>query len=190
MKSLELESRAVQYARKKTIEVDLDDSLGDGTDGNVWNTNRNSAIKVLQLEKNYLRERRCYQRLREAGVERIEGLAVPKLVDFDDELLVVEMEIVQPPYLLDFGKAYVDELPPFTTEELLVYESSLTQYFPSRDLPKVKKVCRYLRQLGIIYLDAKPNNIRIRSDEDERAVTDDEWNQEPPIDYPNEQMEE
>jgi hypothetical protein len=101
----ELEAIATQYATLKGIKVDLQQPLGAGTDGSVWPTNRKSAVKVLELEKNYLQERRCYQRLLEQNVERIDGLAVPKLIDFDDSLLVVEMEFVYPPYLLDFGKA-------------------------------------------------------------------------------------
>ena len=110
MRSPELEAIADQYAEAKVIEVFVTLPLGYGTDGNVYPTNRNSAVKALKLEKTYLCERNCYQRLAERGVERIEGLSVPRLIDFDDGLLVVEIEIVQPPYVLDFGKAYLDGL--------------------------------------------------------------------------------
>ena len=189
MKSRDLESRAVQYAAAKSIKVFLRKPLGEGTDGNVWPTNRNSAIKVLKLEKNYLSEKLCYQRLIERGVERIDGLAVPKLIDFDDSLLVVEMEIVQPPYLLDFGKAYIDRPSPFTQEELASYEAALAGHFRVSDLARVKKVCRILRSYGIEYLDANQNKIRLRTDAEEKANPDDEWDQEPPLDYPPAEFE-
>jgi hypothetical protein len=185
MKLPELERRAKIYAARKSIEVDFDEPVGDGTDGNVWFTNRNSAIKVLNAEDNYLRERNCYQRLIKHGVEKIDGLAVPRLVDFDDELFVVEMEVVEPPYLLDFGKAYLDDSSPFPQEELAAYFASLGNFFRVADLPRVRRVCGILRRYGIEYLDAKPQNIRLRSDQDERMTPDDDWDKdvpEPPVD--------
>lgn len=183
MLSPELEARAKQYATLKGIQVDLDRSLGFGTDGSVWPTNRKSAIKALELEKNYLQELRCYQRLMDHKVERIDCLVVPRLIDFDDSLLVIEMEIVHPPYLLDFGKAYLDESSPFTNEELSRFLTELAAHFRTDDLPRIKKIIRLLRNYGIEYLDAKPKNIRLRSDEDERLLQEDDWEKEPPTEY-------
>jgi hypothetical protein len=190
MKSPKLEANAAQYAATRGIKVFLGRPLGDGTDGNVYPTNRNSALKALELEKTYLSERNCYQRLMEHGVERIEGLAVPRLIDFDDALQVVEIEIVQPPYLLDFGKAYLDQSSPFTQEQLASYEASLASHFRIDDVPLVKKVCRILRSYGIEYLDAKPKNIRLRNEEDERKLPDDDWDKEPPTDYSGYELDE
>ena len=64
-------------------------------------------------------ELRCYKRLAEKKVSYIDGLAVPGLMDHDTELLAIEMEVVHPPYLLDFGKAYIDEPSPYSPEELV-----------------------------------------------------------------------
>ena len=178
-----MEARARQFAAARSIKVHIDKPLGDGTDGNVWPTNRNSAVKVLRDQKNYLPELLCYQRLAELGVEKIDGLAVPRLVGSDDKLLVVEMEIVEPPYLLDFGKAYIDQPSPFTQEELAAYNASLAQYFRKEDIPRVRKICRILAGYGIEYLDARPDNIRLRSDKEEKAMPpDDGWDKEPLID--------
>jgi len=185
----EIEAIALRYATSRGIQVDLQNPLGAGTDGSVWPTNRKSAIKVLELEKNYLQELRCYQRLLEHNVERIDGLAVPKLIDFDDSLLVIEMEIVYPPYLLDFGKAYLDQLSPFTKVELSSFLTELAAHFRTDDLPRIKKILRLLRNYGIEYLDAKPKNIRLRSDEDERLIQDDDWDKEPPTDYAEDDVE-
>jgi len=189
MKSPELETRATQYATLKGIQVDLDHPLGAGTDGSVWPTSRKSAIKVLELEKNYVQELRCYQRLLEHKVVRLDGLAVPKLIDFDDSLLVIEINIVEPPYLLDFGKAYLDESSPYSQEELSRYLTELAAHFSQADLPRIKKILRLLRTYGIEYLDAKAKNIRLRSDEDERLIQDDDWDKEPPTDYFEEEVE-
>lgn len=185
----ELEALATQYATLKGIKVDLQRPLGAGTDGSVWPTNRESAIKVLELEKNYLQELRCYQRLFERKVFRLDGLAIPRLIDFDDSLLVIEMSMVEPPYLLDFGKAYLDESSPFTKAELSSFLTELAAHFRTDDLPRIKKIIRLLRVYGIEYLDAKPKNIRLRSDEEERMLPEDDWEKEPPTEYSEDDYE-
>ena len=185
----ELAAIARQYAALRGIQVDLQNPLGAGTDGSVWPTNRKSAIKALELEKNYRQELRCYQRLFELKIFRLEGLALPRLLDYDDSLLVIEMTIVEPPYLLDFGKAYLDESSPYSNEELSRYLTELAAHFSQADLPRIKKILRLLRNYGIEYLDAKAKNIRLRSDEDERLIQDDDWDKEPPTDYSDDDFE-
>ncbi len=98
------------------ISLWLEHKLGFGSDGIVWRSTRPSAVKVLENERNYRNEITCYQRLNEAGVYEIAGLAVPLLIDHDDNLMVVEMEIVQPPFLLDFGKVYLDNPPEYLSD--------------------------------------------------------------------------
>lgn len=93
------------------------------------------------------------------------------------------MEFVYPPYLLDFGKAYLDESSPFTKAELSSFLTELAAHFRTDDLPRIKKIIRLLRNYGIEYLDAKPKNIRLRSDEEERMLPEDDWEKEPPTDY-------
>ena len=178
--------QAKLYAAKKSIGIDFAEPLGRGIDGTVFATDRQTAVKVLKNAENFSRELRAYLRLHERGVQFIDGLSVPAILDFDEELLVVEMEIVQPPYLLDFGKAYTDESTPFDEEQLAAYQTSLRDFFRKDDLPRVRKIYRTLAGLGIIYLDAKPQNIRLRSDADERALPDDDWLAEPTYDDPEE----
>jgi hypothetical protein len=181
----ELKKRAELFATRREVTVDLEDPIGFGTDGHVWSTDRNSAIKVLESRDCYLRERDAYRRLTEQGVTSVDGLVIPQLLSFDDELLIIEMEIVRPPYLLDFGKAYLDGEHPYSADQLQAYYGSLGRHFRSDDLPRVMKICRILRGYGIEYLDAKPKNIRLRSDEDEAALPDDDWERdvpEPPVD--------
>jgi len=63
-----LTENAKQYAKLSDLLLDLETPLGRGTDGHVWKSNRNTAIKAFERERNYLQERRCYQRLKEHQV--------------------------------------------------------------------------------------------------------------------------
>lgn len=93
--------------------------LGSGTDGLVWQTKSDTAIKAAYYERQYRTELACYRRLKARNVDRICGLAVPRLVGWDDNLFIVEMTIVAKPWLLDFGKAYVDQQPDYPEDALL-----------------------------------------------------------------------
>jgi hypothetical protein len=157
----ELINRATLYADRREVTIDWDDRLGNGQDGAVWKTDKNSAVKAFYHESNYRTELRCYQRLRDHRIEDICGLEVPVLVDHDDELRVIEMDIVEPPYILDFGKAYIDEPPPYSATELATWQREWIRYFPRQDLPKIRLVLAKLRGIGIDYVDPKPSNIRL-----------------------------
>jgi hypothetical protein len=83
----ELEKRARQYVQSKDLVVNFEEYLGFGEDGWVWETSRNSAIKVFGGIKQFKVELGCYKRLKEKSVSSIDGMQVPRLVDFDEELL-------------------------------------------------------------------------------------------------------
>lgn len=157
-----METKVRGYAAARGLDVDFAQPLGFGQDGRVWKTLQKTAVKAVERLRNYIAERDCYQRLLEADVSIIDGLNVPRLVDFDDELQIVEMEIVKPPYLLDFGKAHLDVRPDFSAETMADWEDQLADLFDD-DVPRVKSVLRKLTQFGIYYYDAKPANIRLRA---------------------------
>ena len=48
----------------------------------------------------------------------IHGFAVPRLIDFDNELLAIEMDVIQPPRILDFGKVTLDRAPDFSEQTM------------------------------------------------------------------------
>lgn len=79
--------------------------LGYGSDGSVWTSSRHTAIKALYHQKNFDHELEYYLRLKRANVQRIGLFDVPILEDYDTRLMVLEMSIVQPPYLLDSAKS-------------------------------------------------------------------------------------
>ena len=108
----------------------------------------------------YNREKGCYQRLLKHDVNEINGLAVPEFIDFDDELQIIEIGMVKPPYLLDIGKAFLDKPPDYTAESLDDWEEELVELF-GEDVSQVKLVIWQLQKYGIYYRDAKPANIRL-----------------------------
>jgi hypothetical protein len=129
MNELSAQERALQYSKARNITLNFDRPLGSGIDGRVWPSDRDTAAKVFERQHNYLLECECYQRLRAAHVSKLRDFAVPKLVDFDDELLVVEMTIVSPPFLLDFGKVHFDRRPEFSAETLAEWRESMRELF-------------------------------------------------------------
>jgi hypothetical protein len=133
--------------------------LGHGIDGNVWQTNRQSAVKAFAREDTYRRERDCYRRLFENDVDILAGFDVPLLKDYSNALLVVEMSLVSPPCILDFGKAYVDSRPDYSAEALAEAEEGERELFTEEQWKQVRLVRAALLRYGIHYFDARPSNV-------------------------------
>ncbi len=74
---------------------------------------------------------------------------------------IVEVGIVSPPYLLDFGKAYVDCVAPYTAEQLEENLDICRELFEPADWGDVEAALTDLAMIGITYLDIKPANIRV-----------------------------
>src|SRR4051812_48096658 len=83
--------------------------LGSGAEGFVFPTPSATAIKVFTYREKFDRELAAYQRLREHDVFDVLGFAVPRLTRGDSDLLVIEMTLVKPPFLLDFAQSTLDE---------------------------------------------------------------------------------
>jgi hypothetical protein len=154
------EERVAQYLSKCGLYVKLERFLGDGTDGSVWESSRKTAIKVLRYENGYYNERDSYLRLAEWGVtEKINGFWVPKMLAYDDDLLVVEMDMMQhPPYIIDFAKVKIDRSPDFSTETLREHHRQCRQWFGGH-WPEVQSLLAALESYQIYYLDPRPGNI-------------------------------
>lgn len=141
--------------------------LGYGSDGSVWHSSRKTAVKALYNQKNYDNELECYIRLKAAGVRQIGLFDVPFLEDYDANLRVIEISIVQPPYLLDFGKVYLDHPPTHLYDEQMMANAleEWQERFGDR-WSKVRHAIRMLEKLGIYYFDPRPGNVCF-GDEDE-----------------------
>ncbi len=83
----------------------------------------------------------------------------------DDGLLVLEMRLVTPPFLLDFGKAHLDQCTDFPPEVMEDWEVEGRDMFGNR-WDDVEQIIAELKRFGIYYYDAKPGNINF-GDSDE-----------------------
>lgn len=156
----ELGVRARQYLTLVGTSVKLSQFLGSGTDGAVWATNKDTAIKVFHRSGGYFNERDTYQRLADFGVtESIDGFWIPKMHYYDDRLMVVEMDIMhQPPFIIDFAKVRLNSDPDFSEETLADNERQGRDLFEDR-WPAVASLLSALESYLIYYLDPKPQNI-------------------------------
>ncbi len=112
--------RVRQYLTLYGHSEKIKEFLGEGTDGAVWASERGTAIKVYHHERGYFNERDAYERLAHLGVaDQLDGFWIPTMRGFDDELMIVEMDIMQQrPYIIDFAKVKIDRPPEFSEEVL------------------------------------------------------------------------
>ena len=73
--------------------------------------------------------------------------------------MAIEMTIVSPPCILDFGKAYVDSPPDYSPEALSEAEAAERELFTDDQWKQVRLVRAALLGYGIHYFDARPSNI-------------------------------
>ena len=134
--------------------------MGGGTDGHVWKTDKATAIKVFHRELGYLNERDTYARLQEYGItKQIDGFWIPKMVGFDDNLMIVEMDVMhEPPYVIDFAKVKLDRPPEFSEDVLEEWER-LGKFRFEHHWSEVKSLMHALESFQVYYLDPQRGNI-------------------------------
>ena len=160
MDRAKLLASALAYAESRGITLRTEAKLGHGSDGDVWESSRYSAVKAIERLQTYDHEVECYRRLRDAGVRHLGGFDIPELEDHDDRLRIVEISIVQPPFLLDFGKVYLDREPPYWDDPQMradAYEEWRDRF--EHRWPGVAAVLEMLKKYGIHYVDPRPGNI-------------------------------
>lgn len=162
MMNPDLHARAQQYAELSKIALDWDRPLGHGTDGAVWKSTLDTAVKVLERERGYYNERDAYLRLREFGLtEQIDGFWVPQMIDCSDKLWTIEMDLItKSPYILDFAKVRIDRPPDFSEETLAYYDKQNQELF-QHHWPDVRRLLASLESIGIYYLDPQLDNIKL-----------------------------
>jgi len=151
-------SRAEQYAQRKNIQ--LADQLGFGNQGTVYSTDVDSAIKVHERESFYQRERDVYFRLYQHRISEVCGCAVPTLIDYDNNLLILEMTVVSRPFVLDFASAYLDSRPDYSPEVMQDWQQEKQELFEDH-WPDVQLILTQLERIRIYLYDVHPGNIRI-----------------------------
>ncbi len=153
--------RVRQYADRKGMV--LGEGLGAGIHGSVFvaeyqSRGGRSALKGHERQPAYVRERDIYLRLRELEITEIRGCNVPGLIDFDDELWVIEMTVVGRPFVLDFAGANLDQEPDFSDEVLAEWRAEKQEEFGPR-WPEVQAIIRTLEGYGVFLLDVNPGNV-------------------------------
>ena len=146
------------YAELQGLQ--LAERLGYGVDGVVFSTNRRTAVKGFRHEPLYQRERDVYRRLESLGVEELNGFAIPQLIAHDDDLLVIEMSIVMPPFALDFAGAYLDRRPDYPHDVMQQWESEKREQFGD-SWGEVRLLMAAFASHGIYLADVKPGNITL-----------------------------
>lgn len=139
------ELRAQEFAAGR--ELQLIRRLGAGYDGVVFESDRATAVKSLRYSELFERERDVYLRLFERSVCEVCGCRIPRLVDSSDRLFVVEMEIVQPPYVLDFAGAYLDLRPDFPPDVYEEWQAEKAEQYGD-DWPLVQSIMATLAGIG------------------------------------------
>lgn len=153
---IEASERAVRFA--KAVRRSIRGQLGAGADGVVLDTTSKTAIKALKFEELYVKERNVYVRLQEHNVEKVCGFNVPRMLAYNDELWTIEMDIVSPPYILDFAGALVDIEHVFPEETMADWRAAKAEQF-EEDWPLVRRILSEFRSMGIYLTDVHPRNI-------------------------------
>ncbi len=152
----------IRYASRRGVLIE--GVLGAGKDGTVYDTNLETAIKIHSVAENYRRERDVYLRLLDYEITKIYGLSVPVLRNYDDNLLIIEMTTVTPPYLLDFASAWLDRAPDFPQEVIDEWHERLRESFGGR-FPDIMAVLETLANDAAVYmLDIHPHNVKFEPD--------------------------
>lgn len=157
----DIEERLNAFALTNNLQVVR--QMGFGIHGRVFQaaTSRSTAVfKVFESGDSYQRERDVYLRLREIDVVEIQGCNVPCLLDFSDQLRVLEISLVSRPFCLDFAAAYLDGLPSYFSPMGEEWEAEKREQF-GEDWPKVLRVLDELEFYGIYQTDVSPTNISV-----------------------------
>lgn len=123
-----------------------------------------TAVKILNGELLYRREKAVYTRFRDRDVIAICGFTIPRLVNYDDRLddrlLVIEMTIVSPPFVVDFAGANLDVERKMDPELRAEWLAEKQEQFED-DWKSVKMlIWRLGVEVGVYLNDVHPGNVR------------------------------
>jgi hypothetical protein len=139
------------------------ETLGFGYHGIVFAAKHQTkggrfALKAHVRSQEYVRERDVYLRLREHAITAIRGCHVPEMLAFDDALWVIEMTLVDRPFVLDFAGAHLDRRTDFSEEVMADWRAEKQEQFGPL-WREVQAILRFLEGHGIFVEDVNPGNI-------------------------------
>jgi hypothetical protein len=153
-----LKSKAIDYCKARNTSITQ--QIGHGTQGIVYRTAHNTAIKVHDLVAGFERELAIYQRLKEQNIHEIRGMKIPRLVDSDYALYVFEMSIVHVPCVLDFGGAYLYVPDHMIRDEHWMQEKAAEFGDDWVEAQAVIRELEYTAEIALV--DVNPGNIKFR----------------------------
>lgn len=150
--------RLEQFCASRNRELDQHDPDWWGWEAFLWLTDAESVIKVHRNRMEFTNELIVYQKLAEKPRKQIQGFQIPKLIDYDESLWVLELSIVTPPYVLDFGRASLGSPPAGFDPESEDWISEKRRLYGNR-WPEVARLLDALRLMGIHFTDVHKGNI-------------------------------
>ena len=123
--------------------------LGWGVSGFVFlSPDLQTAIKVHH-----------YPEVRQHRITSLHGLVIPKLRNYDSARRLIQIDVVSPPYLLDFaGVRYTD--PEFSEDTMRDIHATIEERF-GNNAHIAYAVYHSLKKIGIYYLDLRQSNLNI-----------------------------
>ncbi len=165
----ETEAAGLAFAAEHGFE--LLGRLGFGQDGSVYRTSEETALKVFAEERLFVAEWEAYLLIEEAGVESVAGHAIPRLLRTDFGRWILHLDLVFPPFVLDFARVSLHERsetkwpPDVWAERMAAWEKRFT----AAQWPVVLDVRETLGAATGVWLeDLHAGNIRF-ADSDEEA---------------------
>ena len=160
--------RIALYVDLHASGVKLIRLLGEGTDGEVWATNEDTALKAFRYEFGYANERDTYLRLAEYGVtNQIAGFWIPRILGYDDELKVIELDLMQKPLVYHRFREGSSQLRTRFLRGNAGRNEAHGQWLFGKNWAAVKILMNELESYRIFYLDPKPHNIVFPTAEDD-----------------------
>lgn len=154
----ELLERRNGYCSSHSVVIQIDEPDW-GLDAYLWRTNVETVVKVHRYHDRFEKELAAYHRLAERKITRLKGFEFPQLVDYDEQMRILELSIVSPPYILDFVEVGLGKKP--SNFDLDRIEAQQSKQF-GKDWPDVRRLLEALMQIGIYYDDVHNKNIRLR----------------------------
>lgn len=154
----DVRGRLDSYCESRNKELEETDPKWWGWEAFLWRTTDYQIIKVHRNRLEFTNELIVYQKLMAKPVKQIQGFQVPRLIDYDDSLWVLELSFVRPPYVLDFGRATLGSAPPGFDPESADWISEKRRLYGDR-WPEVALLLDALRLMGIYFTDVHKGNI-------------------------------
>jgi hypothetical protein len=118
-----------------------------------------TAVKFFDREARFRREADVYCLLRDKNIQTVAGHNVPRLINIPS-LAVLEMSIVDRPFVLDFAGAKLpDEVPDFDDEIIAEHHEHLRELFGDRWTDALHVAEMFRLATGFTLLDIHPGNI-------------------------------